>query len=190
MTNLNNVQLNTTAAMPPGIELPAEEILNFLISNGSIDLDGVTTQMKQSRRQKILENHPYNIYQDKDGRWRTYIKDETNKYGRKAIVKSNRDDLEDALCDFYLGITSTAMRKRTTMASLYKEWLEFKALHVKASSVARVQNDWDRYYANTAIENKPICSLTKLELDRWVHEKIREHEMTPHMYTNFSLIIR
>ena len=190
MTNLNNVQLNTTAAMPPGIELPAEEILNFLISNGSIDLDGVTTQMKQSRRQKILENHPYNIYQDKDGRWRTYIKDETNKYGRKAIVKSNRDDLEDALCDFYLGITSTAMRKRTTMASLYKEWLEFKALHVKASSVARVQNDWDRYYANTAIVNKPICSLTKLELDRWVHEKIREHEMTPHMYTNFSLIIR
>ena len=170
MTNLNNVQLNTTAAMPPGIELPAEEILNFLISNGSIDLDGVTTQMKQSRRQKILENHPYNIYQDKDGRWRTYIKDETNKYGRKAIVKSNREDLEDALCDFYLGVKTTRLKKRTTMASLYKEWLEFKALHVKASSIARVRNDWDRYYANTAIVNKPISSLTKLELDRWVHE--------------------
>ena len=190
MTNLNNVQLNTTAAMPPAVELPAEEILNFLISNGSIDLDGVTTQMKQSRRQQILENHPYNIYQDKDGRWRTYIKDETNKYGRKAIVKSNREDLEDALCDFYLGVKTTRLKKRTTMASLYKEWLEFKALHVKASSVARVQNDWDRYYANTAIVNKPISSLTKLELDRWVHEMIREHEMTKHKYTNFSLIIR
>ena len=44
----------------------AEEVLSFLQSNGMIDLDGVETQMKDLRRNELLQSHPYEIYQGSD----------------------------------------------------------------------------------------------------------------------------
>lgn len=168
----------------------ADQILNYLVADGSLDLDDVTKRMKQARRKQVLENHPYEIYQGKDGRWRTYVKSEDRAYGRKLIVKTYREDLEDAIYDHYQAQSEEAMLKRASLASLFDDWLRYKELHVKKSSVDRIRNDWDRYYADSPIIHKPLFSLTKLELDTWVHEMIRRHEMTKHKYTNFSLIIR
>ena len=60
-----------------------EQILNFLVENGTISLDGVEEQMKQTRLNTILSIHPYAITLGKDGRWRTYVKDEQYAGGRR-----------------------------------------------------------------------------------------------------------
>lgn len=54
----------------------------------------------------------------------------------------------------------------------------------------RNRQDWVRYYAEEPIINKPIAEITKLELDEFVHDMIRKHNMDKHMYTNFSSILR
>ena len=169
---------------------PAEQILSFLVADGRIDLDDVATQMQKKRRKEVLDSHPYDIYQGSDGRWRTYVKDEENTYGRKLIVKTSREKLEDTLIKHYLEQAEDGKLQKATMASLLEDWFSYKGLHVDKSTVDRIRNDWNRFYADTPIIHRRIIDLTKLELDTWVHEMIRKHEMTPHMYTNFSLIIR
>ena len=45
-------------------------------------MDGVAASMKKTEEERILkEKHPYKITCGKDGRWRTYVKDETKKNG-------------------------------------------------------------------------------------------------------------
>ena len=76
------------------------------------------------------------------------------------------------------------------MASLYPDWIDYKALHVEYPTINRVKKDWKRYYEGSAIINKPICKITKLDLDEWIHKMIKEYDMDKHQYGNFSLIIR
>ena len=68
----------------------ANDILEFLVGQGIIDLDGVETEMSKANAKRILDNHLYAIYQGKDGRWRTYIPDSENPYGRKLLVKNKK----------------------------------------------------------------------------------------------------
>ncbi|MBE6028819.1 MAG: site-specific integrase [Clostridiales bacterium] len=167
-----------------------EECLHLRRDDGSIDMDGVETQMKKTRRKQVLESHPYSIYQGSDGRWRTHIKDEEKAEGRKLIVRKSRDDLEDILCDFYLTDHEAQRRLSHTMESLYEEWLEYKALHVASTTIDRTKRCWNKYYAGEDIIRKPIVQITKLDLDIWIHEMIRRHEMKKHQFDNFKSVVR
>src|SRR5574344_641695 len=60
-----------------------DDILSFLQSQGIINLDDVQKNMKKEQEKKILNNHKYKVFQDKDGRWKTTVKDETKKSGRR-----------------------------------------------------------------------------------------------------------
>ena len=168
----------------------AEEILKFLLASGSIDLGGVEDAMRKARRERILEAHPFAITQGKDGRWRTYIKDEMRPDKRRQIAKSSLEKLQDAICAAYGDEAAKEKRAKATLSSLYEDWIEYKKLHVASTTVERIQRDWNRYYKNSPIINKPIRSIKKLDLDIWVHEMIQKFSMTKHQYTNFSLIIR
>ena len=78
------------------------DLLKWYSENGKIDLDDLFILGKEECMNKVLkEVHKYNIYQTKDGRWRTYIDDATNLHGRKAIVKTNKNDLLRFLLDHY-----------------------------------------------------------------------------------------
>lgn len=56
-------------------------MLIFLQSQGMINLDDVRNKMKETERQRLLSQHKYKIFQDKDGRWKTTILDPSKKTG-------------------------------------------------------------------------------------------------------------
>ena len=70
-------------------------------------LDSICQQVEVQTRKNILKNHKFSISQiidTKKGvkrlRWRTFLPDENGKKGT-PIVKTNKEDLEDALVAFY-----------------------------------------------------------------------------------------
>lgn len=189
-TPANTVTTVTTDTHLYPMQFSSQEILSYLSQNGTIDLRDVEHDMRRSRKEKILKKHPYTIYQGTDGRWRTHLPDESKKEGRRLIVKSHYGDLEDAICQYYESKDKELTKETCTLEKLYPLWIEYKTLHVKETTILRIKKDWRRYYEDTPIVKKPILSLTKLDLDAWVHKMIREYEMDKHQYGNFSLIIR
>lgn len=177
--------IDLTAASPS-----AEEILSYLMKSGIVDLDGVEHEMNKKRREQILKNHPFTIYKGSDGRYRTYVSCEDNERGRKMIVKSSLDKLQDAIIDCYILNDETNRRKAATLESLFEDWIDYKEKHVKAATVKRNRQDWNRYYADEDIVSKPIVQLTKLDIDTFVHYAIRMHKMNKHQFTNFISILR
>ena len=170
-----------------------EELLNFAISQGIINLDDVQKSMKEKEKQKILSEHPYSIFQDKDGRWKTTVKDESKKSGRRIIAKRTKSDLEEQLINHYLKKQDDEYIKENlpTLKNMFGEWLNYKAKHSESSSYARrIKNDWDKYYSGTEIINIPIVDLDFVRLDNWVHDLIKKYKLTKKQYYNLTVIIR
>ena len=170
--------------------LSSKETLDFLCRNGMIDMDDVQEQIVDSERKSILKAHPYAISHGNDGRWRTWVPDKKAKDGRKKIAKSTREKLEEAIICYYLENDKDLQRKRMTLRELYPKWIEYKRLHSAETTIPRVESDWKKFYENDPIVDRRIRELTKLELDEWIHAKIREYDMTKNIYFNMSLIIR
>lgn len=182
---------NTTLQMmPASASCSQEELLHFVLGRANLSLDGVVSDYMKVRKEQILANHPYTIFESKDGRYRTYVKDPAMSCSRRMIVKSSRENLEDAIVEHYISMSDDLISANATLASLYPDWIEYKALHVEYPTINRVKKDWKRYYEGAAIVNKPISKITKLDLDEWIHKMIKEYDMDYHQYGNFSLIIR
>lgn len=69
--------------------------LNYLIESGIIDLPNIQSIIEMKKRQELLDNHPYKIWCGSNGKWYTYLPDETK--GRVLKKKSTRKDIEDVV---------------------------------------------------------------------------------------------
>lgn len=186
MTSTNALQLNT----PASASFSVEEILSTLFENGMVDADGVQLIMKKKQKETLLSHHNHKIWEGDDGRWRTFLPDANKPKGRRLVSRGSKEALEEMLCSYYASADADTKKDSLSLKDIYDEWIEYKSLHVVSSTVIRIGKDWNKYYVDSEIASKPISSITKLELDTWIHQMIREHKMTKHKYGNFSLIIR
>lgn len=169
------------------------DLLNYAISQGIINLDEVRNDMKEKEKQRLLATHKYKIFQDKDGRWKTTVPDETKKNGRRLIAKSSYSELEKYIITFYAENEDLEYEKKKliTIRNLFPEWLNYKSSHTTSSSyIRRIKNDWNKYFENDSIIDIPIYELNYLSLDKWVHNLIKMEAMTKKQYYNMSMIIR
>lgn len=156
--------------------------------NVETTLDDLAEGMKRSRKEQIIEQyHPYEITASKDGRYRTYIKDDSLPSKRKQIVRVNRDDLINFLADYY---EAEKVDKKRTIESILDEWLDDKSLECSEPTIKRVRADYKRYYADTDIVKMPIIEITTPFLRKWILKWINDNYPTKHQYNNCTLIIR
>lgn len=175
------------------MSLNKNELLNYAIESGMIDLDTIQIQMEMNERKKYLEQHTYKVWQNEtDLKWRTYLPDEEK--GRKLVKRNTKNDIEDVIVKYYKSKENTEQTKRkmVTLKELFPEWIRFKSIHTESTSyIKKITAEWKKYYANqTEFINKPLAKMTKLELDAWAHGMIKEYNMTKKSYYNMSLILR
>ena len=161
-----------------------------------INISYVQDKMTMSKRRDQLNKHQYSIWQAPDGFWKTYIPDETKNNGRRLIKKKELKDLEDVVLAYIAQQEEAEKIKVTksmiTLEELFLEWLQFKELHTNSSSyIKRITADWKKFYVpNKALIQKPVRNFTKVELDTWAHNLIKEQSLTKKQYFNMSMILR
>lgn len=157
---------------------------------GIIDLGSVQEQMAMKKREKILNRHPYAWWEGKDGKWRTYVPDESKKNNRRLVKRNTEQEITDYIIDFYEEENQKEV-KGVSLAELYPEWLKFKSLHTNATSyINRIVADWRRYYASEKIIHTSIKELTCIQLDEWIHKTIKTNNLTKKQYYNMTVIFR
>lgn len=171
-------------------DMRAEEVRkrDLSIMNGHGMLKAVDAQMQQElekmRSDLILKNHPYDIFESKDGRFRTYVMD-GNK--RKMIAKSTKEAVEQAVIDFYKG---NDKKLQCTLKNLYPDWIEYKSSLCAISTVNRIECDWIKYYKDTDVVNIPITKLDYITLNQWANSIVKRCDLSQKQYMNLSLIIK
>lgn len=171
--------------------------MNYAISAGIINLDTVRDSVMNNKKQHYLSMHKYKIFQDKDGRWKTTLPDETKKNGRRLIAKKELESLEDVVAQFYESedhkkrISHFRLSENVTLEELYPIWLESRMLEVKnIRTVKKNDQEWRRYYKGTDITKIPMKDLSINELKDWAHKMIDENQFNKRDYYDMTLIIK
>ena len=177
-----------------GISLSDTELLKYAVENGIIDTALLQEKIEMQKRDEILKRHPYSIWQIKDGRWKTFLPDESKKEGRRPIVKKDLKKLQDVLIDYYLGLEDQKYIEENTVSTLrklYIRWLEYKRTHTNSTTyIKRIISDWNRFYDQNEIADMELESLTKVYIDMWLHNAIKEYKLTSTAFYNMSTILR
>ena len=172
-------------------------MLKFLSENNMINLDDVRNSMREQERQRLLVKHKYKIFQDVDGRWRTTVPDSTKKNKRRSIAKSTLEKLEDAIVEFYAAqedeqyIVENTKDTVDSLRKLFPKWLVYKQAHTNSATyIKRLISDWNRFYDQNEIADMELKNLTRVYLDMWLHNTIKEYGLTRNAYYNMSTILK
>lgn len=145
--------------------------------------------MQEQKRKEILEQHPYDIWIGKNGRWYTHIPDKTKKDERRKIAKSTRKKIEDAIVENHE--TNLHKDDAITLRNVYPKWMQSRKLEVSCMNTAR-KNDWDwkTYYLNDPIIDVKMDSLSEQMLKDWAHTKIEKYKLNKRAYYNMAIIMK
>ena len=112
-------------------------LLNEAISHGILDLAVIERQVNAMKRQEYLDKHKNKVYQNKDGRWVTYLP------GRKRIQRADKESLNDAIVEYYRNAEDNP-----TVGDIFNEWNQrrLELGRIKASTATRFDHDFDKFF--------------------------------------------
>ena len=167
-------------------------LLQIVLEKYNLSIEDVLELNEEMTKKAVIDNHVKtfsSIWQGKNGRWYTYLPDDTKTPNRKLIAKSTEEKLHDEIVTYYKQQNDSC--NVINLETFYPEWLDYKKLHSNSASyMHRIDNDWNKYYLDTPIIKTPIKKLTPLQLDEWAHGLIKNYQMTKTQYYNMSIIIR
>lgn len=161
------------------------ELLNFALDNGMIDMSYVQEQINMNKRQEYLEKHIYKIWLAKDGYWKTFIPDKTKPRNRRLVKKKDRESVENVVVEYWQG------EEKVTLDEIFKEWLEMKCNNedIKKQTRDRYKTDYTRFFKGTAISQKDIRYIDEDELEDFLRHTIKEQNLSNKAYSGLRTLV-
>lgn len=130
-------------------------IIRYYTESGIIPLSDVRALDQEALMEKILKDiHHYKISKTKDGRWSTYIPDQTKPYGRRHVKKRSQAELNKFLLGFYKICDGASLM---SFGELYAEWMAYKKQFVGASN--RKRRRTVSSLLNTVLPQKAVAEM-------------------------------
>ena len=95
------------------------ELLTYLIESDKIDVVRMQEEMEQKRKLELLSMHPFEIWQGKDGVWKTYLPDE--KAGRIFRKRKTEKEIQKVVVEYW-----QQEIENPTVKEIYDQWIAKK----------------------------------------------------------------
>ncbi len=162
-----------------------DEMLKYAVENGIVDLSYIREMYEMNKREEILKEHPYKIWEGKDGKWYTYLPDEKKK---RALKKRNTEKAIKSLIVAYY----EELESRPCFREEYFRWIAEKEKYceIGKNSITRYDNDFHRFFP----ENEPfckirLCDVTDSDLEHFIKGTIRKNALSAKSYAMLRLIL-
>ena len=169
------------------IIINSDELLQYAIQNGILDLPNIKEQIEMNERKKYLETHKskHSIWQGKDGRWCTYIPDNTKTNGIKFCKRKNLEDLEDAIIDSW-----KQLEENPTVREIFTEWnsRKLERKQIKPASYTLRNTIFERFYSNFG--NRLIKSISELEWEEFLCDCITNYNLSAKSFADLKSITK
>lgn len=168
MTETSNIDVNTLDS----------ESLHYLIDKGIINYANVQQIIEMKEKQELLNSHPYDKWQGKNGLWYVYIPDETAKQGRRLVRRNTEKGIDNVIIAY-----QKTQLENPTVKELFNEWNEAQKNNgfIKDNTYARNIKCFNRHL--TEWENRRIKSISDEMWIDFLEAQIVKFNMT---YKGFS----
>ena len=162
--------------------LTQQEILQYAISNGMLDLAYMQEEIQMHKRKELIEKHPYKIWENKKGVWFTYIPDKEK--GRIRKERTSKNAIENVIVEYW-----KQFEENPTLADIFNEYYEKKLENKEISKATydRYVLDFNKYFVG--ISSKRIKEISELDIDNFIHETIGKFNLTAKRYSGVRTII-
>jgi len=139
--------------------------------------------MEAMKREELLKQHSYEIWQSKDGKWYTYLPAQNG--GRILKKRKSKRDLENIIIDYYKN------QKEILLQDVFQEWISQKLEYgeIQKQTYDRYTTDFHRFFNNADIVRKDIRKITEDDLEIFVRETIRNLALSNKSYSGLRLLI-
>lgn len=164
------------------------DILNYALANGIIDLDSVHESYMASKVDKIKKLHHYTVTPpcDSNSRWQTYFKGLDGK--RKLIRAQSEEELWKKLIPLY---SSSLYIEKKTFYKLYLEWLDYKsAICNSKNTILRHRQHYRKYFENSILHNMELHRVNEIVLEKECNRIVREFNLSRKEWTNAKTILK
>lgn len=163
--------------------MTGNEILNFAISQGIIDISSVQEKIEMMKKQKYLEKHPYKIWENKSGDWYTYLPDE--KKGRIQRKRKTKEEIKQVVIDYW-----KTEEENPTIEQVFTEWNNRKLALNQISRATHIRNQqfYNRHYKKFG--KRRIKSVSEDEFCDFLEAQIPEHQLKVKAFSGLKTITR
>ena len=146
-------------------------------------MPNIQSIIKMIKRQELLDNHPYKIWEGSNGKWYTYLPDE--KKGRILKKKSTKKDIEDVIIEYQKEVMTNP-----TIEELFVEWNDHRRDigKIAKSSHTRLQQVYDRHFKEFG--KRKIKDINKNEWIDFLEEQIFEHNLSSKAFASLKSITK
>lgn len=124
-------------------------------------------------REKILENHPYEIWQGKNGQWYTYLPDEVK--GRILKKRNTREKIENIVIKYW---KAQQKKEEVTFKFAYDRWVKAHSATFKSdNTLVKYQSDYKRFFKGRKIEYWNIKSFNEENVAEYIISLCKELEL-------------
>lgn len=171
--------------------------MNYALDNGIINLSDIQNLKKMKDDNKILDVHPYSIWQAENGKYYTYVPDQSKAKGVALKKRKTREDIEQSIIDYYTNnpqyLKDILAKKETQpqeakkihapkdcFKKMFEELKSYKkdVIDVSDNTIDKYTKDYNRYFKDTKIELVSIKCMNDEYLIKYINNRIKELELT------------
>ena len=159
-----------------------EDELTYAVKNGIIDISLIQSQYEMSRREELLNRHPYEPWQNKAGKWFVYFPTENN--GRVRRERNTKKEIEELIVKYQKGLEDNP-----TVRMLYKEWVNGKV--ERGEREKATENRYDRQFDECMgkFADRKIRHIEEYDIEEFLMDAIHTHQLTSKGFCNLRTII-
>lgn len=167
-----------------------QTLLKYFIEKYNISLEDVLNDIESMKNQEILKQHPYTIFQGSNGRWYTYVPDDTKPKGRKLIAKSTREKIHQEVILYYRKKEADESIGKINLENLFGLWMLWRRdTGTDPKTIKENKNDWNRFLSNHPIKNKKVTSLELSDMESFFLDITKDHAITYKRMTNIKSVL-
>ena len=170
------------------VYLTQEEILKYAIESDMIDLNDISEKANIGLRQKVEETHKLNIAKLRDGRYGTWVLDNSRKSGRRNINAATYEKMIDKLYEFYFG---EIVDRSPRLCNIFEEWLAHKGKKKNNANETIAQNraSYQKFVQGTEIDKMPLKKIKTIDLENWAVDVLINNPMTAKSFNTHKIVV-
>lgn len=147
--------------------------MKYALEQGIINISDVQEKIEMNKKNEIIKNHPYRIWQsEKDKYWRTYVYDDSKPKGYRLIKKKEEKELYELIINE--SNKNSPSKMIPTFKNCFFSMLESKKEIVSINTVDKYEFDYKRFFEGTWIEECAIYDITAEKLNVFLIKRIKE----------------
>ena len=152
----------------------------------NIKEEDLLNEIENMKNKDIIQQHPYEIWQATDGRYKTHLPCEKKPDGRRLIAKSSLEAINHAIISDF----KERDKRNMNLENVYKEWLLWRReIGTQSNTIKRNADDWKSYIKNSKLSKLKMTDISIEDLEVFFFSITQNQAITQKGFTNVKSLL-